>query len=82
MFFFLNWLTQETSLFGIILPEKQQKILVEISCYKGDVWARGTYSRDNVLNNHYKCSFYDGFRKTLEVEVTSSNFHKQMKGLK
>jgi len=56
MFFFLDGLTQETSLFGIILPEKQQKILVEISCYKGDVLAMSTYSRDSALNNHYEAS--------------------------
>jgi hypothetical protein len=57
MFFFLDGLTQETTLFGIILPEKQQKILVEISCYKGDVRGMGTYSRDSALNNHYEYSF-------------------------
>jgi len=82
MFFFLDGLTQEISLFEIILPEKQQKILVEISCYKGDARAMGTYSRDSALNTHYEYSFYDGFRKTLEIEVTSSNFYIQMKGLK
>ena len=36
---------------------RQQKILVEIFCYKGDVRAMGTYFRDSALNSHYECSF-------------------------
>ena len=81
MFFYLDGLNAETSLFGIILPEKQQKILVYISCLKGDVRATGTYSRDSALNNHYEYSFQDGIRKQLEIEVNSSNFYIQLKGL-
>ncbi|KAL4426640.1 hypothetical protein ABPG74_018718 [Tetrahymena malaccensis] len=80
-FFYFDGEIQSTSLYGIILPEKERKLYIEITCLKGDLHTLGTYQRDSAISDKFQFTFAPGTRQNLDVDVSTGNFYIKIRGL-
>ncbi|KAL4465708.1 hypothetical protein ABPG72_012390 [Tetrahymena utriculariae] len=80
-FFYFDDEVQYPSLFGVILPEKERKLYIEITCLKGDLHSVGTYQRDSAINDKFQFTFTYGTRQVLDVDVSTGNFYIKIRGL-
>lgn len=53
MFYYFAGSNDQSNLYGIILPEKENKVYIEITVLNGDILAMGTYSRDQAIQNSF-----------------------------